>query len=223
MPIGWNEKAEGKNNNCSVDVFVVSILFHYLRPLFCTLPCLCGRAGFETLWPGTDLKTPQMFRSDVFFRAKWRNLSGCPISYWTLDWNNITSTHRADAHRSSLHFQTIICHSNPRTPATVKQQEGCFVDFSPLLIFLSSLTLFSCLCLGIISCCLRVRLTGKMIDKKIILPFHGQKTFRFETQFVPRVFSLIFLSLFAAPFEKQFVGYVHLRASKLTACHRNKM
>lgn len=213
MPIGWNEKAEGKKitigkrqKKRSVDVFVGSILFHYLRPLFCTPPCLCGRAGFETLWPGTDLKTPQMFRSEVFFRAKWGNLSGCPISYWTLDyWNNITSTHRAAAQRSSLHFQTMICHSNPKTPATVKQQGGCFLisHHCSSFIHFSRFSLVSggkfLQCLVIISCCLRVLLTGKIIDKKRILPFHSQKTFKFDTQFVPWVFSLFFL--FAVPLK----------------------
>lgn len=79
-------------NRCFLPRLLVSILFHYPCPLFCRQHCLCGRGSLETMWPGRDLKKPLMLCSEVLFRAKRRNLSGCPINYWRLDyWNGITS------------------------------------------------------------------------------------------------------------------------------------
>lgn len=137
---GW-KKMEKAFNRC---VFLpasssLSILFHYLCPLFCRQHCLCGKGSSETLWPGRDLKTPLMFCSEVLFRAKRRNISGCPINYYRL-WNGITSPDWA-AHWHCLHFPTKICLSNPKIPAAGEQQGDCFFDLS-LLSYLSGISLF---------------------------------------------------------------------------------
>ncbi len=89
---GWNEKAEEKITKgwerwrkCSIDVFSSqpARLYSVSLPLpsVLQLHSLRGRGSLETLWPGRDLKNPVMFCSEVLFRAKRRNLSGCPINY----------------------------------------------------------------------------------------------------------------------------------------------
>lgn len=147
----WTGEAEKASGRCVFSHFPGLYSFHYLCPLFCRLQCLCGRSSLESLWTlncvcvdegcrlGKKPQNTQMFSSELLFRAKRRNLSGCPINCWRLDWNGITSPDWA-AHWLSFHFLTKICHSNPKIPAAGKQQGDCF------LIPLFSLILQASLC-----------------------------------------------------------------------------
>lgn len=129
-------------------VFLVSTLFHYGCPLYCTLQSRCGGASVETLWPGRDFNPPNPHPAPTLFRCSvQRCSSGLRGKFFLavpLTTGNqpieIVLPPLTEQHVHSLHFLTKICHSNPKMPATVKG------DYHFLGDFFLSLLICICVC-----------------------------------------------------------------------------
>lgn len=114
---------------------LVSILFHYLWPLFCRQHCLCSRGSLETLaWQ--RLEKP----SDVMFRDALQGLRGeislaVPLTpgNWAIEMVLPPLTEQHNSFPSISRQRSVI--QTPKIPAEVEQQGDSFIFQASLSVF----------------------------------------------------------------------------------------